>query len=660
MQLDSHNRLVRLTKFLAQIIPHYQRSTFETSKMAGRKKLKSSQMTVNRLEDMDPDEVDAFHEQRERILLNDNSEPRYQDVEVSDEEVLGVREADDSENEANNFEDDLDEEEGVESAQEDEPLKSSTKTKKVSRRSKLAAEVEDDDDEDWRTLREKYIEEDELSGWGKSARAYYDADEIEDEEDAKEEEETAIKIQQKSLAEMSTSDFLGDFEDEMKVGEALDDEEFTKSIKEAIPKQDVSKLSQPEKLKLLRSQNPEIFPLAKEYSELLKVYDALKESHEGSEKVSVKFVALSGYLACICAYFTLYCDKNCDEDDLRDNKIMNHLLVLRRYWKTLSQLSDSESLTDAACSPPRLVHSDEENDKEMEASICEPEEDRHGKLHNDALASNTASQSAKRKRPERTVSLNSDLLDLDLDVLTAVPLSKKKKLTVLKTSTMNDFADATKLNDTDLADKMIKRKSLRFYTSKIDQKSQLRRERFSGDMDLPYRERDKERQSRLNLLAEQRGQSKAVEGDEDYLDEVSDHYDDNDMIGSVGKQAANAGSEDDYYDMVKVSRDRKRAERQELLGAAKKAASEGKLKEFEETIGEDGKRAVNYQILKNKGLTPKRNKDNRNPRVKKRKKYEKAKKKLASMKQVYKAPEGPYSGEKTGIKKNISRSIKFK
>ncbi|KAK9492840.1 Sas10 C-terminal domain-containing protein [Lipomyces doorenjongii] len=631
--------------------------------MAGRKKLRNSQMTVNRLGDMDPDEIDAFHDQRERILLNDNSDPRYQDVEASDEEVLGIREADDSENEANNVEDGLDAEEGEESAQEGEPSKSSARAKKVSRRSSnIAAEVEDDDDEEWRNLREKYVEEDELSGWGKSARAYYDADEIEDDEDAKEEEETAIKIQQKSLAEMSTSDFLDDFEDEMKVGETLDDEEFTKSIKEVIPKQDISKLSQPEKIKLLRSQNPEIFPLAKEYSELVNVYDALKESQEGSEKTSVKFVALSGYLACICAYFTLYCDKTYDEDDLRDIKMMNHLLVLRRYWKTLSQLPDSESLGDATDSPPRLVYSDEENDKEMEASIFEPEdeEDRHDKLQNGALASDTASQSAKRKRPDRTASLNSDLLDLDLDVLKAVPLSKKKKLTALKTSTVNDFVDATMLDDTDLADKMIKRKSLRFYTSKIDQKSQMRKERFSGDMDLPYRERDKERQNRLNLLAEQRGQSKAVEGDEDYLDEASDHYDDNYMITSVGKEAANDGSEDDYYDMVKSSRDRKRAERQELLGAAKKAASEGKLKEFEETIGEDGKRAVNYQILKNKGLTPKRNRDNRNPRVKKRKKYEKAKKKLASMKQVYKVPDGPYSGEKTGIKKNISRSIKFK
>jgi hypothetical protein len=41
-------------KILAQII-HGQRSTLETTQMAGRKRLKNSQVTVN----MEPDEVDA-------------------------------------------------------------------------------------------------------------------------------------------------------------------------------------------------------------------------------------------------------------------------------------------------------------------------------------------------------------------------------------------------------------------------------------------------------------------------------------------------------------------------------------------------------------------------------------------------------------------------
>lgn len=46
--------------------------------------------------------------------------------------------------------------------------------------------------------------------------------------------------------------------------------------------------------------------------------------------------------------------------------------------------------------------------------------------------------------------------------------------------------------------------------------------------------------------------------------------------------------------------------------------------EAEEEQPEDGRRAITYQIAKNKGLTPHRKKEQRNPRVKHRKKFEKA------------------------------------
>ena len=91
------------------------------------------------------------------------------------------------------------------------------------------------------------------------------------------------------------------------------------------------------------------------------------------------------------------------------------------------------------------------------------------------------------------------------------------------------------------------------------------------------------------------------------------------------------------------------------------AARDGKLLELqnEESIGENGKRAIGYQIMKNKGLTAKRKKENRNARVKKRKKYDVAKKKLKSIRAVYTGQQGPYQGELTGISKKISRSVKL-
>jgi len=75
-----------------------------------------------------------------------------------------------------------------------------------------------------------------------------------------------------------------------------------------------------------------------------------------------------------------------------------------------------------------------------------------------------------------------------------------------------------------------------------------------------------------------------------------------------------------------------------------------------------GPRSLTRAILKNKGLTPQRPKAVRNPRVKKRQRFEKAKKKVASQKAVYKGglaeTKGRYDGEKSGISK-VVKSVRL-
>lgn len=114
----------------------------------------------------------------------------------------------------------------------------------------------------------------------------------------------------------------------------------------------------------------------------------------------------------------------------------------------------------------------------------------------------------------------------------------------------------------------------------------------------------------------------------------------------------------DISDDLQYAREMKAAERAKK--SAKKSTRKRKVT-FDESLATDprSKRAITYQIKKNKGLTPKRSKEVRNPRVKQRRKYEKAQKKLASFKAVAKKHKKDYSGEKTGIKTNISRSVKF-
>jgi U3 small nucleolar RNA-associated protein 3 len=84
--------------------------------------------------------------------------------------------------------------------------------------------------------------------------------------------------------------------------------------------------------------------------------------------------------------------------------------------------------------------------------------------------------------------------------------------------------------------------------------------------------------------------------------------------------------------------------------------------EEEEDEGEEEstKRPINYQIEKNKGLTPKRNKLYRNPRVRHREKYRKALIKRKSIVPKVRTEMKRYSGETTGIRTNVVKGTKLK
>jgi len=72
------------------------------------------------------------------------------------------------------------------------------------------------------------------------------------------------------------------------------------------------------------------------------------------------------------------------------------------------------------------------------------------------------------------------------------------------------------------------------------------------------------------------------------------------------------------------------------------------------------KRAINYEMDKNKGLTPKRNKLCRNPRVKHREKFRKAMIKRKSIVPKVRFEDKRYSGEASGIRSTVVRSVKIK
>ncbi|XP_062562666.1 something about silencing protein 10-like [Armigeres subalbatus] len=84
------------------------------------------------------------------------------------------------------------------------------------------------------------------------------------------------------------------------------------------------------------------------------------------------------------------------------------------------------------------------------------------------------------------------------------------------------------------------------------------------------------------------------------------------------------------------------------------------LAEEENAVEGDSKRKITYQMAKNKGLTVRKKKDQRNIRVKNRRKFQKALVRRKGAVRSVRTETSRYAGEATGIKAFIKRSIKIK
>ncbi|TLS23832.1 hypothetical protein PpBr36_08787 [Pyricularia pennisetigena] len=592
-----------------------------------------ARLMVNSYEDLADSEEEYFIN-RDKILLEEgpSSKRRKADkeeemLESSDEEVLDYGDSEDDESD-----DELD-----------------------ARKKKKAAEDED--------------EEDDQGYWGSNKKEYYEADALETEADALAEEAEAKKLQQKKLARMSEADFMFDADEWL--GEGKDeDAEGDQAVTEVLKDVEItSDMGDDEVYRTLQARYPEFDGLVDEFQQLQPRLAEYQKAAEGKPSKSLEVVqywTLGCYIAALASYIAILTSpvrdgdgkdsaKTLDPATLRDHDVMATLVDCREAWvhvkalkassKPTSQVEDVEMLSDSA--------------EELE----EPQSAKADKGHG-ASAVETHSMLRKKKALEKKKLANAKKLEeslADLDGLLEKPKKRSKKDKAAP-SDMRDEAENSDFGDEEILDagaaeqKAARKKTLRFYTSQITQKADRRAGKgrdAGGDMDIPYRERLRDRQARLNAEAERRGQKSSKHGED--LDS-GDDYDDEE----AGLAQEVRGDEDEYYDMVAHGARQKKADkaaRQEAL----KAAGKGDRVVEKEEIGEDGKRQVTYQILKNKGLAPKRKKDSQNPRVKKRKKFEQSKKKLKSMRPVYSGGEGKggYQGELSGIKTGLVKSVKL-
>ncbi|KWU45189.1 hypothetical protein RHOSPDRAFT_16686 [Rhodotorula sp. JG-1b] len=230
------------------------------------------------------------------------------------------------------------------------------------------------------------------------------------------------------------------------------------------------------------------------------------------------------------------------------------------------------------------------------------------------------------------------------------------------TSAAADLLDPLSLSNTDRADKASKRHTLRFHAAQVEQKASkrdARRRGLEGDDDVPRR--SKEQARREVLKRQQHGAAKDAEARARLDGDDFGEDDERDARAVRGEAAAGGQNDDDdggdgYYDLVAAEKSEGRQAKKARYDEARAAEREEILSLAESAV--DGPRAATRKILSNRGLTPKRNKLNRNARVKKRHQYDQKQKKLRSMQATYSGGEARtgYEGERTGISKHNVRS----
>lgn len=147
------------------------------------------------------------------------------------------------------------------------------------------------------------------------------------------------------------------------------------------------------------------------------------------------------------------------------------------------------------------------------------------------------------------------------------------------------------------------------------------------------------------------------DGDDTGVSDNEDEYEGNDFFkadSEVNVQRSKEESEESGFsdnDDTSESHERKNHE----VNIEKPSTSQDIVPE---DVGD--KREITYQIAKNKGLTPHRKKEQRNPRVKHKLKYRKAKIRRKGAVREARTEITRYAGEASGIKANVKKSIKIK
>jgi len=177
----------------------------------------------------------------------------------------------------------------------------------------------------------------------------------------------------------------------------------------------------------------------------------------------------------------------------------------------------------------------------------------------------------------------------------------------------------------------------------------------SGDDDLPMKEPLHERRAKMDGV---RAKKTALlhdngDGDDDDGMPMGTGFGEGGGGGGGGRKRRGGGEEDDFYKEVAEAAAKKKSKKKDIYSYPETLAPAPDTQEF-------GARGITKEIEKNRGLTPHRRKDMKNPRKKHRVKYAQAQVRRKGAVQEVRAEGGAvYGGETTGIKSRVTKSVKF-
>ncbi|CAK9220741.1 unnamed protein product [Sphagnum troendelagicum] len=610
------------------------------------------------------DEIDDFHNKREKISLDPTKDLEDLD-ELEDDEVpvMDLQEGDDDDDD-----DDMDDEELTGLA---------AKLVRQSKIMKQRAGMENDDEE------EEEEEEKEKTAWGKGKRIYYSADNVEyelqssDEEAPAEEEAEALRLQKEMAASLRPEDYdVSDTEsdDDSEKEETFEDgrgkdkpgkttlrglggsaDEENKMVTVEAVKKDISALSKEEQMELLMSDAPELVALVTELRDGLnelhtkiqpvmdKVKDGLQATKEGMNYLEVKHVLLLSYCQSIIFYLLMKAEAR----SVRDHPVIARLVELKMLLQKLSPIDKKlqhqlERLLKDVQTPAAPHSTVQVNESNLSSATLKFDQDAEV-----IVGAESKKMLQERARLDACAQKNANLV-------VHVPVSKAghKKVKQLKRprNGLKDILDDLEDDVGDMEGLVLSKSNLISAVGRPRTLSQVIAEAgrpskkpkaVSGDADLPVREDLGERRRNYEI---QQAAKASVTNDTDDSDGKAE---------GNGQDEDKDPEEDDFYMQAKQLKEAKQA--------AKAAKYSRTLISPVEELDADGKRQITYQMEKNRGLTPYRKKATKNPRKKYKLKHEKAIiRRKGQVREVRRPTSASYGGESTGIRTNLSRSVRFK